>query len=106
MQVRTETRGQRVEIAGRLDVSTVAEVRAALHQAIDGGVGDLYVGIAALEVLDVTGLGVLVGAHRRAGRAGRRLVLTEVPPRVERLLAVTRLSRVLHVARAGCAPAA
>lgn len=106
MQVWTEHPGQRLDIAGRLDVSTVADVRAALHEAIDTGHGDLLVGIGGLEVLDVTGLGVLVGAHRRAGRVNRRLVLAEVPPRVERLLAVTRLNRVLHLDRTGCAPAA
>jgi anti-anti-sigma regulatory factor len=38
---------------------------------------------------------MLVGAHRLAMRRDRRLVLRDVPPRIERLLAATRLNRVL-----------
>jgi anti-anti-sigma regulatory factor len=40
---------------------------------------------------------VLVGAHRRAISVRRRLVLRGVPPRIMRILAVTRLNRVLNV---------
>ena len=52
------------------------------------------------QVLDAAGLGMLVAAHRRAGRSGRRLVLRSVPPPVGRVLAMTRLHRVLNVERA------
>jgi anti-anti-sigma factor len=45
--------------------------------------------------MDATGLGVLVGAHRRAQKLGRRLVLRGVSPRLARLLLATRLHRVL-----------
>lgn len=84
-------------LAGRLDVHCVADVRVALHAAIDDGAGPLVVDLAGVEVADVTGLGVLVGAHRRAGRLGRTLVLRRVPPRLARLLAATRLHRILTV---------
>jgi len=45
-------------------------------------------------VIDAAGLGVLVGARRRADLIGVRVILVEVPPRLQRLLAVTRLSRL------------
>ena len=84
-------------LVGRLDVTSVADVRSMLHAAIDDGVGDLIDDLAEVKVLDATGLGVLVGAHRRAGRAGRCMVLRRVPPRLARLLTATRLHRVLRV---------
>ena len=62
-------------LSGTLDVSTVHDVRLAVHAAVDDGAGDLFVDLRDVEMLDATGLGMLVGAHRRAGRAGRRLVL-------------------------------
>ena len=62
---------------------------------LDRGQGDLMVHLAGAEVHDATGLGVLVGAHHRARRAGRRLVLVDVSPRLDRLLRVSRLHRVL-----------
>lgn len=88
--------GQVLALSGRLDVAAAADVRLALADAVDTGAGDLVLDLAALEVVDATGLGVLVGAHRRAGRSGRTLVLHDVPPRIGRLLRRTRLDRVLR----------
>lgn len=97
MEAVTERPGQLVALRGSLDASTVADVREALHAALDAGTGDLVVDLADVVLLDATGLGVLVGTHRRAGRCGRRLVLRNVPVRIERLLIATRLHRVLRV---------
>jgi anti-sigma B factor antagonist len=87
--------GQEIALSGRLDVSAVSEVRAALHEALDAGSGDLVVDLAGVEVIDATGLGVLLGADRRAKLLGRRIVLRDAAPRVRRILRVTRLHRVL-----------
>jgi anti-sigma B factor antagonist len=92
-------RGYELALSGRLDVSAVAEVRAALHQAIDSGTGDLVVDLSAVELLDATGLGVLLGADRRAKQVDRRIVLRDASPRVLRILRVTRLHRVLTLDR-------
>lgn len=88
--------GQLLRLRGRLDVTAAADVRLALSDAVDAGDGDLVLDLALLEAVDATGLGVLVGAHRRAGRNGRTLVLHDVPPGVGRLLRRTRLDRVLR----------
>lgn len=87
--------GHVISLVGRLSAATVADVRAALGAAIDGGAGDLVVDIGQVDLVDASGLGVLVGAHRLALRSERRLVLRTVPKRVERLLAITHLNRVL-----------
>lgn len=97
MRVPGNSRAQVVGVGNRLDVGTVARVRPRLHEAVDSGRGDLIVDLSRLEMIDATGLGVLVGTHRRAMGAERRLILRGVPPRVMRVLAVTRLNRVLTV---------
>jgi anti-anti-sigma factor len=89
----------RCSLPARLDGSTVADVRLTLHTALDSAPGDLVVDCSAVEVVDAIGLGVLVGLHRRTHAEGRRLVLADPKPRVLRLLAVTRLHRVLHLER-------
>ena len=99
MEIRVLHPGSSMALAGRLGAATVADVRAALSAAIDAGAGDLVVDLHDVELVDATGLGVLVGTHRRADRAGRRLVLRGVPERIERLLLITRLHRVLFVER-------
>ncbi|WP_130493762.1 anti-sigma factor antagonist [Motilibacter rhizosphaerae] len=88
---------QRVALRGRLDVSTVGDVRTCLHDLLGEGTGDLLVDVADVDVADATGLGVLVGAHRRAERLERHLVLVGVTPKLTRLLRLTRLHRILRV---------
>ncbi|MDQ1687745.1 MAG: hypothetical protein QOK42_720 [Frankiaceae bacterium] len=95
VEVSVDPECTQISVRGRLDVSTVADVRELLHAAVDHGVGDLHCDLTDLELVDATGLGLLLGTHRRAGRVGRRLVLHAVPPRVHRLLLATRLDRVL-----------
>jgi anti-sigma B factor antagonist len=94
-----------VELVGRLDVRGAAPAREALHEALAGGDGRLVVDLSGVELLDATGLGVLVGAHRRARLQGRELVLRDAGPRVARLLSLTRLDRVIAVERRGSVPA-
>lgn len=84
-------------VGGRLDVRSAADARTALHTAVDSGGGDLVLDLAGLDSWDATGLGVIMGAHRRAGRCGRRLVLRDVPPQMQRLLVATRLHRILAI---------
>jgi anti-anti-sigma factor len=97
MRDRGNPDAQVVAVAGRLDGATVADIRPRLHAAIDMGEGDLAIDLHRVETIDVAGLGVLVGAHRKATGEGRRLFLRNVPPRVMRVLATTRLYRVLPV---------
>lgn len=92
-------RGDHAElvVGGRLDVRNAADARTVLHSALDGGRGDLVLDLTELDSWDATGLGVIMGAHRRAGRTGRRLVLRGVPDRMQRLLVATRLHRILAI---------
>lgn len=94
-QVEEIVPGAEMMIRGPLNVHTVGEVRTALVRSIDGGIGDFLLHLGTADIGDATGLGVLVGAHHRAERAGRRLVLTAVSPRIDRLLRGSRLDRVL-----------
>ena len=95
MQAQANAAGDLVVIRGPLESASAPDVRAVLHEAVDRGTGDLVVDMRDVDHIDATGLGLLVGAHRRAQRADRRIVLRAVPPRVQRLLMVTRLHRVI-----------
>ncbi len=85
----------------RLDVTTVGDLREAMVLAIESGPEvDVVVDVSGVRVVDSVGPGLLVTTHRNCVRAGRRLVLVDPQPRLLRLLAVTRLHRVLHLQRA------
>lgn len=93
-----QVHGSELTLHGRLDARSASAVREHLHRAVDAGRGDLLVHAGGLEIFDATGLGVLVGAHRRAVQRGRRLVLHGLPGRQVRLLRAARLHRTLCLA--------
>jgi anti-anti-sigma factor len=87
-----------VSLPSRVDATTSGDVRYTLQVALDSvRDGELNVDASAVVSLDVAGLGVLVAAHRRARQRGVRLVICDPQPRVMRILAVTRLHRVLNL---------
>lgn len=87
------------KLRGSLDLATAPTVRAALSDATEKGSNDLVVDLTQLEFLDSTGLGVLIGAHRRAAEHGGtfRLIVSEGP--ISRLLNITGLIGVFNVYR-------
>ncbi len=89
-------------VRGPLDVTTAATTRADLTALLAApGRDDLVIDLLQVGPVDPVGLGLLVGMHRQAQRVGRRLVLAQVPPRVMRMLTITRLSRVLTITETG-----
>lgn len=99
IDLKTENRGESLifKLRGSLDIATAPTVRAALNDATEQGKKELVVDLSQLEFLDSTGLGALIGAHRRATErdGSLRLVVTEGP--IARLLNITGLIRVLAV---------
>ncbi|MEP6798545.1 MAG: STAS domain-containing protein [Lapillicoccus sp.] len=83
--------GQQAAIEGRLDARSLGDVRDALHAALAEGQGDLMLHLDRAHIGDRAALGLLLECHRRAQRAGRRLVLGDLSPQAERLLRAARL---------------
>ena len=88
-----------VHLTGILDVRSVGDVRQTLNELIDASDGDVVVDLESVDAVDAAGLGLLVATHRRTQLLGRQLVLWHPLPAVVRILAVTRLHRILHVER-------
>jgi anti-sigma B factor antagonist len=84
-------------LRGSLDLATAPSLRAALIEAANEGKHEIIVDLTELEFLDSTGLGALIGAHRRAlENSGRvRLIVHDGP--IQRLLNITGLMRIFAV---------
>jgi anti-sigma B factor antagonist len=76
---------------GSMDIATSPTVRAALMEAADNGHHDIIVDLTQLEFLDSTGLGALIGAHKRAKEHGGRVRLVVQDGQILRLLRITGL---------------
>ncbi|MGB8966936.1 MAG: STAS domain-containing protein [Candidatus Cybelea sp.] len=99
IDLKTENGGETLvfKLRGSLDLATAPMVRAALSEATQEGSHELIVDLTQLEFLDSTGLGVLIGAHRRAaeGHGSFRLIVSDGP--IARLLNISGLVGVFSV---------
>jgi anti-sigma B factor antagonist len=86
-------------LRGSLDLATAPAVRAALTDATERGSHNIIVDLTHLEFLDSTGLGVLIGVHRRTTERSKtlRLIVNDGP--ILRLLNITGLIVVFSVYR-------
>ena len=66
-------------------------------QLAEDGFTEIAVNLSAVTQLDAHGLGELVLAGNAAGDRGAQLILVAPPPRVRRMLSVTRLDTVFPV---------
>jgi len=101
IDLKTEDGGDTLvfKLRGSLDLATAPTVRAALSEATEKGSHNLIVDLTQLEFLDSTGLGVLIGAQRRAAEHGGsfRLIVNNGP--ISRLLNITGLIAVFAAYR-------
>jgi len=89
-----------VDVRGALAAGAAADglsLPAAVAELADGGFAEIAVNLAAVSQLDAYGLGQLVLARHAAHDRGAQLMLVSPPPRVRRMLSLTRLDTVCPV---------
>jgi anti-anti-sigma factor len=99
VDIKSEHNGDAIvyRLRGSLDLATAPSLRAALIEAANEGKHEIIVDLSQLEFLDSTGLGALIGAHRRAMENGGRVRLIVKEGPIQRLLTITGLMRILAV---------
>ena len=84
-----------VALSGAIDAHSVERWRQLLYGEIDAHAGTtLTVDLSAVSFIDSTGLGVLVGAVKRAQQKECGLTFVRPPDRVRKVFTVTGLDRV------------
>lgn len=92
LRVRPAADGARVSVSGELDAYTAPQLRKVLDEVLDGSVKRLVVDLCATTFVDSTGLGVLVGASRRAKVQAAEFELDSPSRSVYRVLQITGLT--------------
>lgn len=82
---------------GEIDLSSVNLLRDAVTTAVAAGVRSLTIDLADVTYIDSSGLGMLVGAHKRMTATGGSLTVRCGQQRVLRLFRLTGLDRVLTI---------
>jgi anti-sigma B factor antagonist len=78
-----------------IDITNAGALRSALLKAAAGGNGTLVVDMTRTRFCDSSGLHTLIAAHKRAGAAGRAVLLVIPGTAVLRVFALTAMDRVI-----------
>lgn len=87
-----------VRAAGDLDVATAPRLREQVIRLVSDGHRDIVLDLDAVDFVDSTGLGVIVGLLKRTRTLGGDLRLVSNRPALQRILELTALDRALPLA--------
>jgi anti-sigma B factor antagonist len=95
LSIETRWNGDEASVAltGELDLSTAAQVEAALAEAEEKGPERLELDLRGLTFMDSTGLRVVLAADGRARKDARRFEVVQGPPQVHRVFRIALLDR-------------
>jgi len=82
---------------GPIDVSKSLDLRALLGEQVASSGGKVLVDMGGVPLIDSSGIGVMVAAHRRAEEAGAGFALAEPSDAVAKVFNLTRTDRLLSI---------
>lgn len=86
-----------LEIGGEIDVYTAPRLRERLVEIAEAGDRRIVIDLARVDFLDSTGLGVLVGAHRRMRGGESSFSLVCPHERLLKIFKITGLDSVFEI---------
>ena len=96
-----------VAVGGEIDVYTAPKLRDSITELVGAGTYDIVIDLEAVEFLDSTGLGVLVGGLKKVRAHDGSLELVCTQDRLLKIFRITGLAKVFVIHDAvGLAPGA
>lgn len=89
--------GTVLALSGEADMTTAAELAAALTAQVDAGVRQLNLDLSGLRFADSATIGVLISAGRALREHGGTLTISRPQPAVARTLSLLGVDRVIPV---------
>jgi anti-sigma B factor antagonist len=86
-----------IAVGGEIDVYTAPKLRDKITELVAGGVYDIIVDMEAVEFLDSTGLGVLVGGLKKVRVHDGSLELICTQDRLLKIFRITGLAKVFVI---------
>ncbi len=86
-----------VAVRGEVDIATAPKLREKLVELASQGAQQVVVDLDAVEFLDSTGLGVLIGGMKRLRGLDGDLTLVCTQPRILKVFEITGLNRAFTI---------
>ena len=86
-----------VAARGQIDLYSAPTFKTALVEALDDGITDLVVDLTAVDFMDSTGLGVLVGVSKRLRQAGGSVSIVTADETIKRIFEISGLTKRFEI---------
>ena len=86
-----------IEVGGEVDVYTAPKLRDCITELVGAGTYDIVIDLEAVEFLDSTGLGVLVGGLKKVRAHDGSLDLVCTQERLLKIFRITGLAKVFVI---------
>lgn len=84
-------------VEGEIDAQSSRALVTGIDRAVAGGASVVALDVAGVTFIDSSGLGAVLGRHKRLAAVGGRLVLVAPTDETRRLLTITHLDAILDV---------
>ncbi|MCX7749423.1 MAG: STAS domain-containing protein [Clostridia bacterium] len=84
----------KVYVSGEVDIYTSQLLKDKLYQIVDADQGDLKIDCRELNYIDSTGLGIFVGALKKAKQNGKQIIISNLKENIKKLFIITGLNNV------------
>lgn len=86
-----------IYLDGEVDIYTSQNLKERLYNAIETTQKDIRINCAALNYIDSTGLGIFVGALKRARDYGRDIYIADLKENIKKLFLITGLDKLFII---------
>ena len=88
---------QEVVLRGEIDIYTAAQFKENLYRLVDNSVKDIVIDCDGLDYIDSTGLGIFVGALKKARLTDRNIRIENLRDNIRKLFNITGLDKLFII---------
>ncbi|MEZ0537941.1 STAS domain-containing protein [Caldicellulosiruptoraceae bacterium PP1] len=93
----TENNDVIIQLKGEIDIFSSPALKEKLYEVIDASSKDISINMKEVTYIDSTGLGVFVGALKKAKQKDINIILKDMKPNVKKIFKITGLDKVFPV---------
>jgi anti-sigma B factor antagonist len=87
----------KINLAGEVDIYTSQELKDKLYKIVDANKTDLLIDCKELDYIDSTGLGIFVGALKKAKQNEKKIIMSNLKENIKKLFIITGLDKVFDI---------
>jgi anti-sigma B factor antagonist len=87
----------KISLIGEVDIYTSQELKELLYKTLDDNQMDLIIECKGLNYIDSTGLGIFVGALKRARQYQKKIVISNLKDNIKKLFIITGLDKIFVI---------